>query len=256
MKLAAIIINTFREAVRNKVLYTLIFFAVAFAAFSIALSNVVLGDPTRVIVNMGLANIEIFGTLISIFVGITLVHKELEKRTIYTILSRPIRRWHFIVGKYLGLLLTILVELLIMSGFLVGMLLIFSYYHEYEILAIGIFLVFIKLAMITAAAVLFSSYSTPILAGMFTISFYLIGTTSWYIMKLIDEIDASPFVSSLIRSLAFLMPDFTFLDAKEQVLYENAISLNTVVGATAYGLLYSGILLVLAILVFERKDLK
>ena len=116
MKVIAIALNTFREAVRNKVFYTLLFFAVVFAGFSVSLSTMVLGDIIHMIINMGLANIEVFGTLIAIFVGVSLVNKELERRTIYTIITRPIQRYQFILGKYLGLLLTLVVEILIMMA--------------------------------------------------------------------------------------------------------------------------------------------
>ncbi len=115
MKIIALAINTFREAIRDKVLYSLIFFAVLMIGISVILDNLTIGEPTKIIKDFGLASIEIFGVLIAIFVGIGLVYKEMERKTIYNILSKPIHRYQFIIGKYLGLVLTLLVEVLTMS---------------------------------------------------------------------------------------------------------------------------------------------
>jgi ABC-type transport system involved in multi-copper enzyme maturation permease subunit len=115
LKIAAIAINTFREAVRDKVLYSLLFFAIALIGASVVLNKLTIGQQTKIITDFGLASISIFGTMIAIFVGIGLVSKEIDRRTIFTIVSKPVSRAAFLVGKYLGLVLTLAVEVTIMS---------------------------------------------------------------------------------------------------------------------------------------------
>jgi len=255
MKLLAIALNTFREAVRNKVFYTLLFFAVIFAGFSVAFSTMVLGYYTRMIIDMGLANIEIFGALIAIFVGVSLVYKELERRTIYTIIARPLPRWQFILGKYLGLLLVVAVEILFMSAVLFLIIALFGEANRIPALAVAIWLIAMKLALITAVAVFFSSISTPILSGMFTLAFYLIGNTSGYLEKLVAW-DSAPWVGTSIRVLNFILPDFRFLDVKGLVVYEKTLEAAQIVGASMYALMYLAIVISLAVLIFDRKDMK
>jgi len=251
-----IALNTFKEAVRNKVFYTLIFFAFVFTVFSISLSTMVLGDMVKVIIDMGLANIEIFGALIAIFVGIFLVYKELERRTIYTIITRPISRWQFILGKYLGLVLTLIVEIFIMTSIFFAIIIFFNDAPEkIPALMLAIWLIFIKLLLITAVAVFFSSISTPILSGMFTLAFYVIGSISGHLMSLIEQ-NTAPMFATFIRMLAFLLPDFRFLDVKGMVYYEHEITASKIFLATSYGLLYTVIILALAMLIFDRKDMK
>lgn len=256
MKVIVIALNTFREAVRNKVFYTLLFFAILFAAFSISLSSMIIGDISHIIINMGLANIEIFGTLIAIFVGTNLVHKEFERRTIYTIITRPIRRHQFIIGKYIGLVLTLIVEIAIICGVFF---LILATWGESAHLIPGLFpavwMIFIKLLIVTAVALLFSTISTPILSGMFTLCFYLIASISGFLPMLLDPAEV-PVSSTLIRILSFLLPDFRFLDLKGMAVYGDAIPDGFLLGASIYGLLYTVLVLLLSIVIFEKKDMK
>lgn len=125
-KTTAIALNTFREAVRNKVLYFLLIFALLIMGFSSVISDLSIAAPEKLIKDLGLASIDFFGFLIAVFVGIYLVYTELDKKTIYTIVSKPISRWQFIVGKYLGLLLTVYINMIIMSIFFFSVL----YYRE------------------------------------------------------------------------------------------------------------------------------
>src|SRR5882757_9388584 len=115
--------NTFREAVRDRVLYNLIFFALLLVASAPLFGQISIGMERLILVNVGLSSISLFGVIIAIFIGIGLVSKEIEKKTLYTILSRPVRRWEFIVGKYLGLMVTLVVNALFMTaGFYLALL--------------------------------------------------------------------------------------------------------------------------------------
>lgn len=256
MKLLAMAINTFREAIRNKILYTLIFFAIAFTGFSVLMSTGALGGNLPVVISMGLANIEIFCTMIAIFVGISLVYKEIERRTIYVILSRPVPRYQIILGKYLGLLMTLALELVIMTVFFFIAVSIFRNGSDrLPDLSVAVGLIAVKVMLITAVAVCFSSFSTPILSGLFTLAFYLIASVSGY-LELLVRPDSSPVTLFTLRALQFILPDFRFLDIKGDVIYAKALDMNQVFGSAFYGLFYCALVLLLAIVIFERKDVK
>lgn len=205
--IAAIAFNTFKEAVRNRVLYVILFFSLIMIGASGAISQLSIAEHGRIIKNLGFASINLFGVAIAIFVGVSLVYNELEKRTIYTIVSKPIHRWQFLLGKYFGLLLTVYVNLFVMSYFFLFML----HYRVYQgddgffvvvagslVKAFGSFAywgagaegstfvgtagvmpvivnTFIELTMVTALAIFFSSFSTPTLSMFFTILTFLAG---------------------------------------------------------------------------------
>jgi len=121
-RLSAITLNTFREAVRDRVLYNLIIFVLLLVASAPLFSQISIGMQRLILVNVGLSSISLFGVIIAIFIGIGLVSKEIEKRTLYTILSRPVRRWEFIAGKYFGLMMTLAVNAGLMTlGFYIAL---------------------------------------------------------------------------------------------------------------------------------------
>ena len=121
-RLTAITLNTFREAVRDRVLYNLILFVLLLVASAPLFGQISIGMERLILVNVGLSSISLFGVIIAIFIGIGLVSKEIEKKTLYTILSRPVRRWEFIVGKYLGLVMTLVVNTALMTaGFYIAL---------------------------------------------------------------------------------------------------------------------------------------
>ena len=162
-KLKAIALNTFKEAVRNKIFYLLIAFGVFFAMSSKLISLLTIGNETKVLKDVGLASIHFFSVLIAIFTGINLVYKEIEKKTIYNILSKPISRSSFIIGKFFGLAFTLLVALVSMAVIFFFFLFISTGELDTRVL-IFFFLLYMELLIITAISLLFSSFSTPILS--------------------------------------------------------------------------------------------
>src|SRR5512144_1638596 len=177
MRLIAIAGNTFRENIRDKILYNLILFALLMIVSSFILGKLTLGFEDKVIIDLGLSSISVFGTLIAIFIGIQLVYKEIERRTVYSLLAKPVARWEFLLGKYLGLLFTLMVNVAIMT---VGLWLTLAYHgsapwHAYYRLLPAVYLIFLSLALTTAVALLFSSFSTPALSALFTLFLWIIG---------------------------------------------------------------------------------
>jgi hypothetical protein len=181
---------------------------------SVILDNLTIGEPTKIIKDFGLASIEIFGVLIAIFVGIGLVYKEMERKTIYNILSKPIHRYQFIIGKYLGLVLTLLIEVLTMSMALFTIL----YFYEGKItlnLLPAIGMIFVALMIITAFALLFSSFSTPILSGLFTLSFFIIGHLTPELLELGKKADSQT-LRYVTEALYYIFPNLEYFNIKGQ----------------------------------------
>src|SRR5262245_50058999 len=177
-RLTAIVLNTFREAVRDRVLYNLILFVLLLVASAPLFGQISIGIERVVLINVGLSSISFFGVVIAIFIGIGLVSKEIEKKTLYTILSRPVRRWEFIVGKYCGLLMTLVVNAALMSvGFCAALLITQHRLTPSDAkLLVAIYFIILGFLMVTAITLLFSSFSTPIFSAIFAFALYAIGT--------------------------------------------------------------------------------
>ncbi|HEV8493760.1 MAG TPA: ABC transporter permease subunit, partial [Candidatus Angelobacter sp.] len=177
-RLSAITLNTFREAVRDRVLYNLVLFVLLLVASAPVISQISIGMEKLMLVNLGLSSISLFGVIIAIFVGIGLVSKEIEKKTLYTILSRPVRRWEFIAGKYLGLLLTLVVNAVLMTvGFYLALLIFIHGLHAADgMLLVAIYFIILQFMMMVAITLLFSTFSTPIFSAIFAFSLFVIGT--------------------------------------------------------------------------------
>ncbi len=254
MKVKALTINTFREAIRDKVLYSLLFFAVLMVGISYILDELTIGEKTKIIKDFGLASISIFGVMIAIFVGIGLVYKEIERKTIYNILSKPIPRYQFIIGKYLGLIMTLLIEVVVMSVVLFTML----YFYEGKIdfaLFPAIAMIFIELMIVTAFALLFSSFSTPILSGLFTLSFYIIGHLTADLLEL-GRRSHNQSLKYFTEILYYILPNLEYFNIKGKVVYHQNLEQGYLFFASVYGILYILIILLISIVIFQKRDFK
>ena len=263
MKVIAIARNTFRENIRDKILYNLILFALLMILSSMVLGQLTLGHEQKVIVDLGLSAISIFGTLIAIFIGIGLVFKEIEKRTVYALLAKPIRRWEFILGKYLGLLFTLFVNVAVMTAALMMTIL----YHGsvgasgYLALIPAVYLTFLSLALTTAIALVFSTFSTPALSALFTLFVWTIGHFNADLLEF-GRLTQSTIVSASCRVFYYLLPNisnFTIVNGQNVVqsaAYQEPIDGSGVLWVTFYGLSYTAVLLGIAILIFSRRDFK
>jgi ABC-type transport system involved in multi-copper enzyme maturation permease subunit len=252
MKIRAIALNTFKEAIRDRILFLLLFFAAVCIIFSRVLALLTVGDRVKIITDVGLASISIFGALMAILMGTGLVYKEIDKRTIYTLLSKPIHRYQFLLGKYFGLILTLFVMLVLMT--LIFLVLI--YLHSFRIewpLFVAILFIFFELCLITAVAMLFSCFSTPILSTLFSLSFYLIGHVSWGLETLIKKIQSGT-AKTLAQILYTFLPDLENFNFKTEIVHNLSIPPEVLLYSTLYGLFYTVFILALAMLVFHRRD--
>ena len=261
MKLAAIAYNTFKEAIRDKILYNLLIFALLLIGGAILIATLTVGEQAKIITDIGLASVNLFGVLIAIFLGIGLVSKEIEKRTIYTVLSKPIGRSQFLLGKYGGLLLTLLINTLIMSvGLYLVLMLNKSRWGEsmWDVdlrLTQAIFLIYLELMVLTAVALFFSTFTTSTLAAIFSLSIYVIGHVSGDLMTLSQKLEGS-LAHYLLKGIYYTLPNLDQFDIKGQIVHHIPVDGSYILLTSGYALVYIAILLGGASLVFQRRDFK
>ena len=252
MRVKAIALNTFKEAIRDRILYLLLFFAAVAIIFSRLLALLTVGDRVKIIKDVGLASLSLFGMLMAILIGTGLVYKEIDKKTIFTLISKPIHRWQFLVGKFLGLVLTLFVMIFLMSLIFLALLFFHTFKLEMSIF-IAILFIFIELVLITAVAIFFSCFSTPILSSIFSLAFYLIGHLSWGLEALIKKIKPGP-GRLMARIVYTVLPDLENFNFKAEVVHGLPISPKIYLYSTLYGLAYTLFILALATLVFKKRD--
>src|SRR5215471_1086838 len=253
----AIARNAFREAVRDRVLYNLVLFVLLLTGGAIFLGELSAGQETKIIIDLGLSAMLLFGVFIAIFVGVGLVYKEIERRTLNAILSKPIGRGQFLLGKYLGLCLTLAVNVLIM-GVGVSLALIFIR-RGWDPLALriwpAILLIYVELTIMTAVALVFSSFSSPALSALMSFFVFIIGHFSTDLSRLGESAASAP-ARWLFRALYYLLPNFSIFSAITTTGHGMHPDPQAVGGALVYGALYVVVLLSAAALIFRRRNFK
>ncbi len=252
MKIRTIALNTFKEAIRDRILYLIFFFAAGSLIFSRLLALLMVGDRVKIIKDAGLASISIFGMLMAILIGTGLVYKEIDKKTIFTLLSKPIQRWQFLVGKFFGLVLTLFIMIALMSLIFLAIVFLHTLRIEGRLL-LAVLFIFIELVLITAVAILFSCFSTPILSSIFALSFYVIGHLSWGLDGLIQKARSGTARAGL-RVLYALLPDLENFNFKTEVVYGLTVQPKFYIYSALYGLVYTLFILTLAVLIFKKRD--
>lgn len=244
--------NTFRETIRDKILYNLVLFAVLLIGASVLLGTLTIGEQARIVNDLGLAAINLVAVIIAIFVGIGLVTKEIERRTIYTILARPITRVQFVLGKYMGLGLIVMVNVTIMFGMFLGTIwLTGNVIHGSLFQAVELILV--ETLLVMAMALFFSTFSSSTLSATMTLGLYVIGHLTSD-LRGIAEKSQSQLTEVALTVLYYVCPNLEMLNVKGQAASGLFVEAGYQATATAYGLLYAGLLLTGACLVFQRRD--
>lgn len=248
--------NTYREAVRDRVLYNLVFFALLLVGCTPLFGSISIGLERIVLVNLGLTAITVFGMVIGIFVGIGLVSKEIDKRTLYTVLSRPVQRKEFILGKYFGLTLTLVVNTFFMSiGFFAAMLYVTHRFESADLnLLVAIYFILLQFMMIIAITLLFSSFSSPLLSALFAFGSFLIGNFAGDLRAAANLLDGIQ--RMVVLAISYLVPNFTALNIVAQVAHDQGVQPSYVLWNTLYAFCYIAVALSAAILIFENRDLK
>jgi len=231
--------NTFREAVRDRVLYNLIAFALLLSGGAILVGQISIDIEKLVVINLGLTAVSLFGVVIAIFIGIGLVSKEIEKRTLYTVLSRPVRRWEFIVGKFFGLAGTLVVNTLFMALGVFGALLYLAHrFHKPDAwVLVALYFIILQFLIICALALLFSSFSSPLLSAVFAFALFVIGS---FAEDLRGFATMAHGVSRwLATGAAYLVPNFSALNVISSVAHEQPIAGHLILYNTVYAALYT-----------------
>jgi ABC-type transport system involved in multi-copper enzyme maturation permease subunit len=262
-----IAINVFRESVRDKVLYNLVFFAILLMAASYLIGQLTAGQDVKIIKDLGLSATSIFGLFIAVFIGIGLVSKEVERRSIYALLAKPIHRYQLVLGKFCGLTLTLAVNLAVMALALYGVLAYMAWGVPPSTrlawdapaldphLLVAVALIFVELTLVTSIAIFFSTFSTPLLSAALTFGLYVVGHFSSDLRNLQDVVD-SPAAQRFARGLYWVLPNLAQFDVKSDVVHGQPVPLGYIGMSAAYAALYIAMLLVASMLVFSRRDFK
>jgi Cu-processing system permease protein len=256
-RIAAIARNAFREAVRDRVLYNLVLFVLILTAASIFIGELSGGQERKVIVDLGLSAMLLFGVFIAIFVGVGLVYKEIERRTIYAVFSKPVGRGEFLVGKYLGLCLTLLVNVLVMGVGVSLALLYVSRGWDPLIPTIwpAVLLIYLELTLLTAIALLFSSFSSPALSALLTFMVFIIGHFSADLKSLATSLGSNG-AKFLFTGLYYLLPNLANYSFITPAAHGRAPSAGFIFATALYAVVYIAVTLAAATLVFSRRNFK
>ena len=248
--------NTFREAVRDRVLYNLIAFALLLSGSAILVGEISIDIERLVVVNLGLTAVSLFGVVIAIFIGIGLVSKEIDKRTLYTVLSRPVRRWEFVVGKFFGLTGTLVVNTLCMAlGVFLALLYVAHKFEKVDLWVLAaLYFIILQFFIVCALALFFSTFSTPLMSAVFTFALFVIGS-------LAEDLRGFARITHglqgwIATGLAYLVPNFSALNVISPVAHGDPVSWGLIFYNTLYALLYSAMAISGAVLIFERRNLK
>jgi ABC-type transport system involved in multi-copper enzyme maturation permease subunit len=265
--IVSIAVNVFRESVRDKVLYNLVLFAVVLIGASYMIGQLTAGQDVKIIKDLGLAATSVFGLFIAVFIGIGLVSKEVERRSIYALLAKPIHRSQLVIGKYLGLTLTLAVNVAVMAAALYVVLAYVSWgvpentARAWDAPALdpallkAVALILVELMLVTAIALFFSTFSTPILSAAFTFGLFVVGHFSSDLRNFQDAVD-SPAAARLARGLYWVLPNLAQFDVKAAVVHGQPVPLGYLAVTTGYAVCYIAMLLVMSMFVFSRRDFK
>ena len=262
-----IALQVFRESVRDKVFYNLVLFAVLLIAASYLIGQLTAGQEVKIIKDLGLGATQMFGLFIAVFIGIGLVSKEVERRSIYSLLAKPVRRHELILGKYAGLVLTLAVNIVVMAVALYAVLGYMSWVETEEFrqsweapatdpaMLLAIFLIFAQLMLVTAIALFFSTFSGPILAAVLTFGLVGVGHFNADLRNFENVVDSRA-AAYLARALYYGLPNLAPFDVKAEVVHAQPVSLGYVALTTGYAVAYIAALLLAAMFIFSRRDFR
>jgi Cu-processing system permease protein len=243
---------TVREALRQKLAVNLLLFATLLIAASVVLSSLTYGEQYRIICDLALTSAQVFGTLIAVFLGAGLVAGDIQRRTLYPVVAKPVARWQYLLGRYVGLVITLSLNLLVMAAATVAV--VATYTGGFSFLArtpilVAFFGIGVQLAIVAALATLFSSVTNVTLSAIFALALAVAGNFSREVFTFYGGRGA-------LRAIAYVIPNLSAFDFKVQVVYESAIPLQRLGWPLLYGVLYVGCVLALASGLFARRDFR
>ena len=259
--------HVFKESVRDKVLYNLVLFAVFLISASYLIGQLTAGQDVKIIKDLGLAASSIFGLFIAVFIGVGLVWKEVDRRSVYNLLVKPLRRHEFIAGKFLGLAGTLLVNVAVMAVALYAVLALMAWRQPSLIKASidapvldpnllkAFALIYVQLLVATAIALCFSTFSSPMLSAAFTFGLFVVGHFNADLAHF-ENVVASPAAAWLAKALYYILPNLAPFDVKTAVVHGQAVPMSYVALTAGYGVLYIAAVIGVAMVIFSRRDFK
>jgi len=267
-RIGTVALHVFKETVRDRVLYAIAAFALLLVAASVLIGQITAGQDVKIIKDLGLATIELAGILITVFIGVGLVAREIERRSIFSLLAKPLPRWEFVVGKYAGLVLTVAVNIAAMTVALYLMLAWMNWTSPVNVqrswdapavdprLLISVLLIFAEMALLTAIALFFSTFSSSALwSVVFTLGFFVAGLESEDLRNFGNIVDA-PFMAHIVSAIGWIVPAFSAFDVKIQVVHGIHVPAGYVMHTLLYAVLYIIVAIAAAIGVFSRREFK
>lgn len=250
----AIAINTFREAVRDRILYLFVGFALVMVVSTKLFGLLTVGDETRIIKDIGLASMQFFSMLIAVMMSMMLVSREVDNRTVFNILAKPVRRWQFLLGKYVGLVAIVAVNLVLITAVLLVMVLLYS--GEWDpMLIFAAAMTMLEMAVLAAFAILFAVLTKPILGSLMTLSIFVVGHMSADLWLLTRRLPGA-FARGVVAVVYYLVPNLERFDFKSEVVHDLPIPMSAVGWSVLYALAFVFVVLYLANLRFRSQDLR
>jgi len=247
----AVAANAFRETVRERVLYNLVFFAILMTLAGLLLGQLSVRQDEKILKDLGLAAMDLFGTLIAVFIGTGLVSKEIERRSLYPLLAKPLSRGEFFLGKFAGLAFTLLVNLAVMLLGLLLTLLVTQRRTDPGLLA-AVYPIFLGLLLTVAFAMLFSTVTSSTLAVVLTVGVVVVGRFADVIRGMRDVAPAVP--PALVSALFAIVPNFSNFDFKSRVAYGDVVPASLLWGVTLYAAAWLVLVLGLGLASFRARD--
>ncbi len=253
--------GTFGEAMRRRILQVFLFVALALIVMSFAFSSFTVARQEMVIIkSLGLGAITLAGVFISVILGINLIPAEIERRTIYTILSKPVQRYQFLCGKFLGGLMTVLSNVALMGLVFIGLALYKegSFDRDVVDIAKGVLMIFLQLVLIGGVALFFSVFVSPFVNFFLTFAVYLIGS-----INILGDLASDPghkmnaVTAGFLKFLHFIWPNFDNFNIQNPIIHPDVIVANPtqyILQNVAYALVYTAILMIMAVLIFDRRE--
>lgn len=253
MKVFAIALNTSREAIRNRVLYSILLFACLVTGISAAFGWASIGDTTKFVIDFSLFSISLFGVVTTVVLGVSLLSKELGKRTIYNILSKPVARWQFLIGKFLGLVATLAVMMALMTAALLTLLYFFEGRIDWRIVTV-VAVMLLELGILSAVAIFFSSIVvTPTLAGLFTAATFIAGRSTSMLNYFMTP-DQPMTLRYVASGLHAVLPHLNQFYIADRIAFGMTVPPGYYLHASMYAAAYMGWLLLISVAIFRRRE--
>jgi ABC-type transport system involved in multi-copper enzyme maturation permease subunit len=250
--------STLSEALRDRILYGILLFAVGLILFSVVLSNLTLGYRVRIITDLAMSSISFAGMILAVLLGVGSVAREVERRTAYPVLAKPVSRTTFVLGKYLGVLATAYLNLALMAVAATAVVQLYrwegGFLFSWGDYALTLLLVLLRVAVVAAAAVMFSTFASSTVAFIASLGFSVAGYFTSEVRFFLGRSE-SGLTRILGEGLYWTLPDFSLLDALPKLLYSHPIATRGLLAAVAYGVAYAIGLLLVATAAFRRRDL-